>query len=115
VSSVISFGSGQGTPRLSTVENYPCSMPHERHNRLTNIDLSSVPQVGYSGVDLWMWCECLFARCARTIMAVEQPAQPFSASDGIIGLSTEISRCYQYHMALALMKAFLVIMSDGCL
>jgi hypothetical protein len=32
-------------------------MLHERLNRLTNIDLLSVPQVGYSGVDLW--CECL--------------------------------------------------------
>jgi len=46
-------------------------------------------------------------------MAVDQPAEPCWSSDETIGLSTEISRCYQHHMAFALMEGFLVIMFDG--
>jgi len=46
-------------------------------------------------------------------MAVEQPAEPCSSSDETIGLSAEISRCYQHHMVIALIWAFLVIMFDG--
>jgi hypothetical protein len=43
---------------------------------------------------------------------VEQPAQPFSTSDGAIALLTVISRWHQPHIALALMGVLLVIMLD---
>jgi len=50
--------------------------------------------------------------CRIAIVVLEESPEPFTTLDGIMRPLTVIGRRYQYHIPLALMGAFLVIMGS---